>query len=653
MISRFFISHFLRNTANPSLYNATFTRVPRIRGYCHSANDFRDKIIKIVRDSKPIHNDEKPLFIDYWKSVSNSRNTAMSILKNVPIESIAQFVNSNKLNSSTVRGFYRRELIYHLNDDLEKVQELASKLRVKRNKIDSKNDILAFCINDSVQTKDIMMAVDLYLLFYKLYPEEALRNDICQTIISALAFENPRYDHVHLLKFLALDQLYESRKSKMTLTQTHIVTLCNKALALENSPILTKNVLSRVMDIELTPIEGFRNDKMIATYHLIERDYASNNPAGVFLTWTTIKNYYTSMDKHDPRIIYKLINTFTYHKAYRKAANEIVRNLDAEYYSNNPLILPAMIDYATKINDISLAKELMNNVNEYMEKNNTQVVLFSKRCLSSLLRMHLKFKDSSGVDRVLKQIRETFGRHSQENLSAIISHLVEIKSFDNLTKAVRLVDTFPPNRALLAYASIINKIVEWQIASDDRFTTASLPIVDKLLQKAHTQDPHHKSSLWNIVASLFVKKIVHYRNFQRKGRLFNKHNQTKKLDTTNLDLAKLIYLRSRKTTWDYSKVDVNPFMKSAPHKVVLKITDGNRSVILRNIALNAIKGKRKDIFLWCCSELYLNGMPVKELLLDWNMMLDNQMRRATFQERKHIEEKLSIKKLAFISSNLE
>ncbi|QLL31279.1 hypothetical protein HG536_0B01410 [Torulaspora globosa] len=653
MLPRFLTCHSLHNTLHRSLYSTTLVKVPRTRSFSDSTDHSAEKVLGIIQNSKKLVNNEKPAFRDYWKFVSTTKNTANSVLRRIPIDSIAQFVNANKLNSSTVRGFYRREMIYNLHCDFQKIQELAEKLHIDPELIKSKTDILAFCINDSIKTKDIMIAVEVYLLYYKLYETEPLNNDLCQSIISALAFENPRYDHIHLLKFLELDHLHEIRNTKMTLTRTQIATICNKALALEHSPILTKSVLDRAMNIELTPISDFRNDKIIAAYHLIERDYAINNAAGVFLTWTTIKNYYTSVEKHDPRIIYKLINIFTHHKAYRKACKELVASLSPYFYSNNALLLPSLIDYATKTNNLSLARELMNNVNKFLDKNNTQVVLFSKRCLSSMLRMHLKFKDSNGVDRVLKYIQESFGKPSEENLSSIVSHLVEIKSFDNLKKAVQLVDSFPTKRALLAYASIINKIVEWQIASDDRFTAASLPVVDKLLRRAHIQDPNHKSSLWNIIASLFIKKIVHHRNFQRKTFSSNLYSKGKKLDTANLDLAKLLYLRSKKTQRDSSMIDVNPFIRSSPHKIVLKITDGNRFVILRNIALNAIKGRRKDIFLWCCSELYQHGMPVKELLLDWNMMLDHQMRRASFPERKQIDEKLSIGKLAFISKNLK
>lgn len=652
MLPRFLPCHSLRNILHRSLYSTTSVAVPRTRSFSDSTANSVDKVSNIIQNSKGLLNNEKAAFKDYWRYVSTTKNATNSVLRRLPTDSIAQFVNENKLNSSTVRGFYRREMIYNLHD-FQRIKELAEKLDIDQELIKSKPDILTFCITDSLRTKDILIAVEVYLLYYELYPTEPLNNSLCQSIISALTFENPRYDHIHLLKFLELDRLHETKDTTMSLSRTQIAAICNKALALEHSPILTKNVLNRVMNIELTPISDFRNDKIIAAYHLIQRDCAINNAAGVFLTWTTIKNYYTSVEKHDPRIIYKLINIFTHHKAYRKACKELITSLDPYFYSNNPLLLPCLIDFATKTNNLPLATELINNVNEHLDKNNTQVVLFSKRCLSSMLRMHLKFKDSKGVDRVLKYIQETFGKHSEENLSSIVSHLVEIKSFESLKKAVQLVEGFPIKRSLLAYGSIINKMVEWQIASDDRFTATSLPIVDKLLRRAHIQDPNHKSSLWNIIASLFIKKIVHYRNFQRKTVNYNHYSNEKKLDTVNLDLAKLLYLRSKKTQGDFSKIDVNPFITSSPHKIVLKITDGNRLVILRNIALNAIKGRRKDIFLWCCSELYQHGMPVKELLLDWNMMLDHQMRRASYPERKQIEEKLSIGKLAFISKNLK
>ncbi|CAI6723230.1 ANL_collapsed_G0027800.mRNA.1.CDS.1 [Saccharomyces cerevisiae] len=55
-----------------------------------------------------------------------------------------------------------------------------------------------------------------------------------------------------------------------------------------------------------------------------------------------------------------------------------------------------------------MAKELMQNINRYTLTRNHHIVWLNKRCLSSLLRMHLKFNDSNGVDRVLEANNNKF-----------------------------------------------------------------------------------------------------------------------------------------------------------------------------------------------------------------------------------------------------
>lgn len=624
-----------------------------LRQYTASVTTEIADLVSIIGKEDRIQSEEKPLFRSYWNSFSpDQRNGSKTILQRVPLPDIVRFIQSNKKSSSTVRGLYRRELIYNFDTNKEKVYKLIEELNLSSRPIKSKEDILALCIEDSLSTNDATIAADIYTQYYTLNNHEPLNSDLCRKIISALAFEHPKYDHLHLMKYLELDKLYDSRGEKVPLTQIQIVTLCNKAYALENSPIVTKQTLNRLMDIELTPIKGFRNDKMTAAYHLIEKDYSINNAAGVFLTWTTIKNHYISVERHDARILYKIIKMFTRHKAYRVPCKELISQLPPEYYANSPLLLPTLIDYATKVADLALAKELMANVNKHLTSRNTQIVLFSRRCLSSFLRMHLRFKDSKGVDRVLNQIQESFGRHSEENLSAIVGHLVEVKSFENLTKAIQLVEKIPRKKSLMAIGSIVNKIVEWQIASDERFDATSMPILDNLLHKAHEQDPYHKNTLWDVVASLFIKKTVHYRTFQRPNNRVVDGGKSKRLDTTGLNLAKLIYIRSTDERYLSSNIDVNPFAKTSPQHVILKISNRNKLVILRNIALSAIKGRRKDIFLWCCSKLYQSGMPTKELILDWNMMLNHEIRRAKFAQRIQIEKDLSLQGWSFLEKTL-
>ncbi|QLG70202.1 hypothetical protein HG535_0A01400 [Zygotorulaspora mrakii] len=610
-------------------------------------------LLKLITEDLPLTSESKKYFREYWRKIipENQILPENTLLNTIPIKTFATFIQNYKKKSSTVRAAYRKELLLNYIKNPENVRSLLTNLGFTFKENFTSDEILSISIMDSLRTGDVNIAADLYLLYYKLFPNAPLNKKLCSYVISALAFENPKFDHIHLLKFLLLYKLFKSYNTHLLLSEIQIVTLCNKALSLENSPILIKEVLSKLMDIELISTDPLRKSKLISAYHLIETDYKINNAAGVLLTWANIKNEYNSITKHDPRILHIIMKIFTHNKAYRKNFKELFDHLTPEYYCNNPLILPSIIDFATKTNDLIMAKKVMNNANKYVFQKNSQVVLFSKRCLSSLLRMHLKFKDSQGVDRVLKQILEIFGKHSEENLFAIISHLLSIKTLENFNKAIKLVNSIPQERALLSYGAIINKMVEWQIASNGKFDQKSMPLMNELLSKAHTLDPYHKNSLWTIVASLFIKKIVHRKNLQKK---VNPKEPSKMIfNTTCLDLARLIYKRSNSTTLSASKTDHNPFTNSSPQRILLKLTNNNKVVILRNIASSAIKGKRKDIFLWCCSELYENGIPITELVLGWNMMLKHRFRFTQFPNKSMIEEDLSINGLPIISKALK
>lgn len=612
----------------------------------------RSPLSDIILSGAPLTPRSKRCFRDYWKAIATCRPQEVqnSLMDDIPLPDLIHFLKKNRDTSSTVRGIYRRECLLNCKKSPKQVEQLLTSLGFAFDGDLTPARVLSISINDSLKTRDVTIAADLYFFYYKLFPHDILDTQAFSTIISALAFENPKYDHVHLIKYLELHQLFKDRNQKPVLSQIQIVTLCNKALSLENSPLLTKEALTKLMNIEIMPCDNYRDDKMTAAYNLIIADYKINNVAGILLTWASICNEYASITKHDPRILHKILKIFTHHKAYRKHFKHVFQQIPPDYYCNNPLLLPSIIDYATKTGDLSMAQTVMDKVNTHISPQNTQIVLFSKRCLSSLLRMHLKFKDSTGVDRVLKQILEIFGKHSEENLFAVISHLVNVKTLENLSRAILLANSIPQNRALLAYGAILNKIVEWQIASDGRFDIRSLPLMEEMLIKAHRHDPHHKSSLWTIIASLFIKKIVHYRRFQRKANRLQ--TSSRLFDTTNLDLAKLIYTRSASNGTQSSMTDYNPFTSPCPQKVLLKITNNNRLIILKNIALSAIKGKRKDIFLWCCSELYDKGMPVQELLIDWNMMLKHELRSTQFSDKKQLQEELSLKGLPFIENAL-
>ncbi|CCD25782.1 Cbp1p NDAI_0F04640 [Naumovozyma dairenensis CBS 421] len=631
----------------------------------------KDKLTATIVNNEPLTPHIKKDFQKYWKllpqqfSKQNNHDNE-TILNQIDMTTFMNFINKSKGISSTARGIYRREIIYLIKQNLTLVFQLIGLLSRQDESqatylesspsLSSPTDILHWCLNDSVRTADVVMAADLYLLFYKIYPHEKIYPTYQSRLINALSFDNPLYDHIHLIKYLELHKLWADKHLQYTPTPLQTSILSNKAISLRNSPSLSKTTLELLLDTHFLPNDQLRDDQIVIAYQLIDENYKLNNASGVFSNWLKIKDHYISITKHDPRIIYKIIKISTQNIIYRTICKEILWQLSPQYYCNNPLLLPAIIDYATEVNSLSLTKEIMNNINLHTKPENYQVVWFTKRCLSSLLKMHLKFNDSDGVDRVLRQINEKFGKHSQENYQAIISHLLQSQDIQNFAKAMNLVNKFPPETALLSYGTIINRLINWETKSNGNIDTNNsnanilnpMASINELLLKAHKYDPKHLNSLWNIIAALYFKRLLKL--------TFSVENQSKENDainTTSLDIAKYIYVNCTQNSYPWSEIDSNPFSNPYPHKVKLKITNSNKFVILRNIAMTAIEQVRQDIFLWCCAELYKNGMSVKELKIHWNIMLKHSLRKIEFKDKKHVTDQLKSKEVKFIKHLLK
>ncbi|KOG98421.1 carbohydrate-binding module 1 protein [Saccharomyces pastorianus] len=623
-----------------------FITVPTwmLRQISHNSRDSLQKqVLFLISTKASLNNDDKLKIRKYWSEMADYKNlrkqrTALlenSILHKMKIEDFVEFINRTKSSSMTARGLYRRECLYQCKDDLALVNEVVAQVSSAKQlkPLDTPLDTMRWSVDDAFSTADIVMAADLFLLYYKLFTDNVQPDEpYARKIISALAYPNPMHDHVHLVKYLEMNSLFEKRVGNgIRLTRFQLETLSNKALGLsDDAPQLCKAILNKLMNINyfLTAESKLRDDQILLAYKSIDENYRRGNVASIYSTWNKIKGHYVSITAHDSRIIYKVLKICTHNRAYRSICSEIFWQLTPEYYCNNPLLLPAIIDFITKRDSLPMAKELMQNISRYTLPENHHIVWLNKRCLSSLLRMHLKFNDSNGVDRVLKQITTNFRSLSQENYQAIIIHLFKTQNLDHIAKAIKLLDTIPPKQAMLAYGSIINELVDWKLASKVKFTDNLMALINELLMKAHDFDPEHRSSLWNVVSSLYIKKLCHYK--KQEGKYVGNTEE-------DIDLAKLLYLNaSKKEKIHWTKSNCNPFIISTPSDVKLKINNQNRFAILRNIALSALQTERIDIFLWACAELYQNGMTIEELRLDWNIMLKHQLRNSEFKTNKEI-----------------
>ncbi|CAI4885286.1 CHS_3a_G0027320.mRNA.1.CDS.1 [Saccharomyces cerevisiae] len=615
-----------------------------LRRINHSSGvPIQKQVLALIKANANLNDDDKLKIRKYWsdmadyKSLRKQENSLLesSILHEVKIEDFISFINRTKTSSMTTRGIYRRECLYQCKKNLDLVNQVVSQVSSVRHQkpLTTQLDTMRWCVDDAIGTGDIVMAADLFLLYYRLFTDDKkLDEQYAKKIISVLAYPNPLHDHVHLVKYLQLNSLFENiTGGGIKLTRFQLETLSNKALGLSNeAPQLCKAILNKLMNINysLTNDLKLRDDQVLLAYKSIDENYRRGNVASVYSIWNKIKEHYVSISAHDSRIIYKVFKICTHNRAYRSICSEMFWQLTPEYYCNNPLILPAIIDFITKQDSLTMAKELMQNINRYTLPENHHIVWLNKRCLSSLLRMHLKFNDSNGVDRVLKQITTNFRALSQENYQAIIIHLFKTQNLDHIAKAVKLLDTIPPGQAMLAYGSIINEVVDWKLASKVKFTDNLMALVNDLLTKAHDFDPDHRNSLWNVVSALYIKKLCHYK--KRDGKFVANAKE-------DIDLAKLLYINAAKRSKTYwTKSNCNPFIASSPCDVKLKVNNQNRFTILRNIALSALQIGRTDIFLWACAELYQNGMTIEELKLDWNFILKHQIRNSEFKTNKEI-----------------
>ncbi|EDO19059.1 hypothetical protein Kpol_2000p23 [Vanderwaltozyma polyspora DSM 70294] len=639
---------------------------------CYSRFDQNNTISllkSLIDENSDITNKSKKCMRAYWQYLENNNNVdKKSIIDVASMENFINFVNRNKSKSTTVLATYYRELLVHgLQNNFNTVNTLINKINGESFLIKDNEQLLSYIIYHSLSNNQLIVAVSLYLFYHKLHPDHPLNEIYSRKLIKALSFNNPKYNYQYLLKFLELDQLYKSKGKELLLTELESTSICEKALSMKELPILTNKILNKILDANHFPSKDkLRNDQLIAGYDLIHLNYKLNNPSRVFSTWTKIKNNYPSFTSHDPNILYKVLNLATHHKSHKSMGKEIIQQLPPKYYCNSQLIFPEFVDFATKSRDLKQAQKIISDVNKNIIPENIPIILKSKRCLSALLRMHLTFNDSDGVNNVLKQIIEVNGKISAENYQAIITHLIRSGKVDDFNKAVSLFKNLDSNDSLLSYPIVIQSLMTSIMKSESLQETKRFRfIVKDLLSKAHRADPKHLNSMWNIISSLYIKHLTSFKGFKTKDKIFNSNINS---DSKCLDDAKLIYLNSisihnfnkskirgghtSNVESDYSHIDYNPFYSSDTSIIKLKITKSNRYVILKNIAINSIHYNRKDIFSWCCSELYQHGLSIDDLLLDWNLVLKQKIRSTEFKSSNEIEKTLSTDGLKSIKENL-
>ncbi|CAL9736688.1 cytochrome B pre-mRNA-processing protein 1 [Monosporozyma servazzii] len=610
--------------------------------------DYIEANESVAPSSQLVGKDFSKMLQIYWSSIPSSPlliNNS-SILSNIDYKKFISFTKQRWHYSPLIRSLFMRELIYNCNN-IRVVNNLLILLEVKLPdpEITTPFDVLKWCINESVKKKDVITAIDLYLLYYKINVNLIPEWDYASTLISALKYQHPKYDNIHLKRLIEIIRLLQKHKIPLLFSNYDILLLCNKALSSDVDHLTSKTLLDMLLGSQLyfgnisnqtiskPELSVIKRNQLKLAYSLIDKDYEIRNQTGIHLTWIQIKDIFPSFSDHDSRILYKVFNSSCQNRAYRAVCVEMMGKMDPSSYCNDPLMIPSIIKYISITKSLEKARTLMADMEKYTTTENKKMIWSSRRFLSSLLRMQLVYFDAESVDRIIKQITETYGSLSSTDFEVIVSHLLSRPSMKNIKRTLQFVDSVPLDQRLSSYVVLLNKLTESVYSRDTEMKPLVMPLINEILVKAHVQDPEHRNRIWAVVSALYIKSILFPITSRRRT--------ASNIDTSALDLAKLLYCKNKESHAAYNTTTVNPFTEVHSHNITLKITKNNRFVILRNIAHTSLKCSRQDIFRWSCTQLYKEGMPVEELILLWNITFKHQFRKSSYRSKAEIKLELT------------
>jgi len=563
---------------------------------------------------------------EYWKyrleilssftivPVNKENLSELSLVHNIPFHNFIQFIQKHKQNSSVSRGLYRREIIYNLGDT-KLISEIIRQLSpYPYDPNSSQADIFMWCLNDAINSQDFTMLIDLYILYYKLYPESQLDTKLASKLLSTISFNNPKINNVLLENYIQLEKLFQSHEEKLPLTNFQFYTLNIMAQSLKNTPLLEKEVKRQLMNatLESSSLNGDKQNQLNIAYSLLKSDGKLNNPAGVLAVWSQIKNRCNPITQHDPRVIFHIFKIFNKNTAYNAECRKLLEELPPTYICNNPLLLPEVLRYISRTSSLQLAQTIIHNMRSFSSQS-VQVLLWnSKDYLSSLFGMQLRFQDYKNSNQTMKRIEELYGSLSTHEYMSITQQLLQNKSNETILQAIKLLDSIPVHKRLPLYPMIIDKLLEWNKNKGSKLNENIFPLINEFLMKIHRVDYKHELPLWEYISAIYMKYLV--------GEASLSKNRTK---CNNLDLAKYIYLKSSRKI-DGKICSYNPWSVQNPMDIRIKITKRNRLVILRTIADRSLGLKRNDIYMWCCSVLNSLGVLLSELKTDRDIRMESR-----------------------------
>lgn len=541
-------------------------------------------------------------------NIPTTNHENISFVNNIAYEKFRDFILKNKDKSSIVRGLYRRELIYNINDPILRSKIIRDISNDMNSYNISRQDAFIWCLNDTITTNDITMIFDLYILYYKSNQNLKLDILLASKLLSTITFNNPKINHIILDQYIQLNELFQTHNEDLMLTNFQFYSLDVMTQSLTDNLLLQKTVKRKLMNATLE--SSLRNsDKQIklnVAYSLIKSDCRINNPAGVHTTWYQIENLFDSITEHDTRVISNVFKIFNKNKSYNDNCTDILKKLPKTYIYNNPLLLPEILNFISRTSSLNLAKEVIQNMREYTSTTIQELLWNSKNYLSALLNMQLQFQDYKNSNDTIKRIEELYGSLSSQEYMIIIRELLKKNDMNIILQTVKLLDSIPLKKRIPLYPLVIDKFLEWNLNKEPSTLNEKIfPLINEFLMKAHQEDPRHELSMWEYISAIYIKYLIKV----------NPQTLVQNSKTDYLDLAKYIYIRST-TLSEKHAYSQNPWMIQTPSEIKLKITRKNRLVILRTISVSAKAMNREDIYLWCCSVFNDLGVPNSELKMD-------------------------------------
>lgn len=547
------------------------------------------------------------LLVNYWKLYPKITCSERSTLLNDQNSSyFIQTAKRLKRKSSLVCGLYRRELIYNSHSNTKLCSEVIQKLEDNAIMVTEPRDILTYCIKDSIESKDILIAIDLLNTYYKLFPNEDININLINEVITLVPKCDPRLHYGCIKGLVSLGKILKRRKASINIHYQTTLSLCSMALEI-NPPGLGVQLCRSLLD-EKTFIHSNEQTSSKVLEKIIILGDKQNVPPIVCLNWLKLRRSISDITKIDPLITERVMKSCQKSENFKFIATEIIKDCTPEFYCNNKYLLSEIIKFTVENGDFHEVQNLMNQIEVHLDSQHYNSIWLSLECQSALLRMYLKFKDSEGIDKTMKTIIQSHKSLTPNNNKLITEYLLDDLSIKSLERAITFCDTLTGQHYLAATNMIVGKLV--QEYNKSKVSISAGNIVSRFLQDAYKIDKSFENELWDSVAYLYISSLLKPINNKKSAKL-------------NLRLSKHIYLKSIIPDLKSSDICSNPFLLTDPNKIIIKVSEKNRYNILKLIGSVAYTYNDREIFKWGLHEMSKLGMSWQEFLIDWKTTVDH------------------------------